>query len=260
MNRVRERIQREGAPLLGVAVNRCDPVFAEIAGHLGFQILWIEMEHAHISFGEAADLCRIASGVGMLTMIRIPDARRENVLKAAECGPDIIDLPMANSPDLLEEFVRHARYSPEGARGFIGSSRAMRYGLGGDIVEEQRRINQELCLMAQIETREAVERREELCSVPGIDIIFIGPGDLSTSLGVTGQTDHPAVQQAADQVIAAAKSHGKLLSMPSSPSDAGKWASKGVELLFCGSDLGCLKTGAQGILEQCRNTLRKGPG
>jgi len=257
MNRVEERIQKEGAPLLGVAVNRYDPVFAEIAGRLGFHILWVEMEHAHISFSEAADLCRIASGVGMLTMIRIPDARRENVLKAAECGPDIIDLPMANSPDLLEEFVRHARYSPEGARGFIGSSRAMRYGLGGDIAEEQQRINRELCLMAQIETREAVERREELCRVSGIDIIFIGPGDLSASLGVTGQTDHPAVQEAADQTIATAKSHGKLLSMPSSPADVGKWASKGVELLFCGSDMGCLKTGAQRILEECRSSLRK---
>src|ERR1700735_1799706 len=118
MNRLHQAIARnQGKPLLGAALYFYDPVFLEIAAHMGFQVIWIEMEHAPISFAEAADLCRMAAGTGMLTMIRIPDARRENVLKAAECGPDIIDLPMADSSETVSELVRFSKFGPQGARG-----------------------------------------------------------------------------------------------------------------------------------------------
>jgi 2-keto-3-deoxy-L-rhamnonate aldolase RhmA len=99
MNRLHRAISlANGKPLLGAALYFYDPIFLEIAAHMGFKVIWIEMEHAAITFAEAADLCRMAAGTGMLTMIRIPDSRRESVLKAAECGPDIIDIPMADSP------------------------------------------------------------------------------------------------------------------------------------------------------------------
>lgn len=255
MNRLDETLSRVGAPLLGIAVHRCDPGFVEMASLLGFHALWIEVEHAPISCREAADLCRLASALGMLTMIRIPDASRDHVLKAAECGPDIIDLPMGNSPEMLAQFVSHARYAPEGNRGFFGSSRAVRYGLDGDIAEAQRRVNRELCLMSQIETREAVERAEELCGVPGIDAIFLGPGDLSTSLGVTGEVRHPSVLAAMEKSVAIAKAHGKRVAIMCAAADVGEWSRRGVDLLFCGSDTACLKTGAQAVLNGARQSL-----
>ena len=86
MNRLQRAVRANGGrTLLGAAVYFYDPIFLEIAAHLGYQAIWIEMEHAAITFAEAADLCRMATGTGMLTMVRIPDSRRENVLKAAEC-------------------------------------------------------------------------------------------------------------------------------------------------------------------------------
>src|ERR1035441_1166541 len=85
MNRLRKAVeQNNGQTLLGAALCFYDPVFLEVAAHLGFQVIWIEMEHASITFAEAADLCRMAAGSGMLTMIRVPDSRRENILKAAD--------------------------------------------------------------------------------------------------------------------------------------------------------------------------------
>ena len=255
MNRLDETLKRIGTPLLGVAVHRFDLVFVEMASLLGFHALWIEMEHLPITFREAADLCRLASALGMVTMIRIPDASRDHVLKAAECGPDIIDLPMGNTPEMLAQLVTHARYAPEGNRGFFGASRAVRYGLDGEIVEAQRRVNRGLCLMSQIETREAVERAEELCRVPGIDAIFLGPGDLSTSLGVTGEVRHPCVLAALDQSIAIAKAHGKRIAIMCAAADVGEWSRKGVDLLFCGSDTACLKAGAQGVLKDARQSV-----
>ena len=98
MNRLRQALaQRNGKTLLGAACYFYDPIFLEIAAHVGFDAIWIEMEHAAISFAEAGDLCRMATGTGMLTMIRVPDTRRDSILKSAELGPDIIDVPMVDT-------------------------------------------------------------------------------------------------------------------------------------------------------------------
>jgi len=256
MNRLAQAIRKSDTrPLLGAADFLYNPTFLEIAALLHYDVAWIEMEHAFITFAEAADLCRIASGLGMLTMIRIPDARRETVLKAAECGPDIIDLPMANSPQDLQELVRNARFPPAGARGFFSLSRAVSYGLKEKVNEAQRALNDELCLMIQIETREAVDQIEELCRVPGVDGIFIGPGDLSASLGVPGETSHPLVHEAAALTIRAAKAHGKQIAVSTVSQDFGFWIEQGVDILFCTSDVASLRLGAQRGMEDARSAI-----
>jgi len=229
MNRLEKAIQQNGTtPLLGAAVYFYDPIFVEMVHHLGLRVLWVEMEHTFLTFSEAADLCRMASGLGLLTMIRVPDSQRETVLKAAECGPDIIDLPMANSPEVLAELVRNARFPPAGVRGFFSVSRAVH-----------------------------VDRAEELCSVPGIDGIFLGPADLSASLGVPGKTGSVEVRQAAAQVIKVARQHGKQVAVGASPADFEFWAGQRVDLLFCTNDIACLKTGAQAVLAQAREAIER---
>jgi 4-hydroxy-2-oxoheptanedioate aldolase len=125
------------------------------------------------------------------------------------------------------------------------------------IDQEQRRINTELCLMAQIETREAVDRVAELCSVPGIGAVFFGLGDLSASLGVPGQTDHPCVLDAVDGAIAVARQSGRLIAVVANATDAGAWAAKGVNLLSCGSDISFIRTAAQGVVSEYRASLAK---
>jgi len=255
MSNLRDAIKEKNRPLTGAACQCYEPVFLEIIAGLGYDAAWIEMEHAHITFQQAADLCRIASGLGLLTMIRIPDSRRENVLKAAECGPDILDMPMANSPEPVRELVFHARYAPEGGRGFFGASRAVGYGLGGPIAEEQARVNRELCLMAQIETREAADRANEIVSVPGLDAILLGPGDMSASFGVPGQLDHPYVTAALKRAIAAAKAHGRIVAMATSAASVGRWVAEGVQVLFCTGDVSCMRIGASAALSECRSSL-----
>ncbi|MCX6377545.1 MAG: aldolase/citrate lyase family protein [Armatimonadetes bacterium] len=256
MNRLAETVRGEGSPLIGTSVSSFDPVFVEIAAAVGFRVLWIEMEHSAITLREAEDLCRLASAFGMLTLIRIPDSRRETVLKTAECGPDIICLAMVNSPETAEELVRHARYAPEGSRGWSTGSRAMRYGLPSDPAEQQRLVNSSLCLMAQIETPEAVARADEIARVPGIDAVFIGLGDLSSSMGLAGRAGDPAVVEAASGVIQIARGNGRLVAVPAKASDSGMWAGKGVDVLICGSIIHCLRTGAQSIMKEAREGLR----
>ena len=255
MNRLRKAVdQNGGRTLLGAALYFYDPVFLEIAAHLGYQAIWIEMEHAPITFAEAADLCRMASGSGMLTMIRIPDSRRENVLKAAECGPDIIDVPMVDTPAQMDEMLRYARFAPDGGRGYFSVSRAVQYGVLNSVNETQQSLNRELCLMGQIETAEALLQLEELAAIPGVDL-FVGPADLAASLGYPGDTLHPEVREASTRIVKAARAHGKCIASACAPADFKFWLDQHIDLLFCTNDIACLKRGAGLALEEARALL-----
>jgi 2-keto-3-deoxy-L-rhamnonate aldolase RhmA len=254
-NRLHRAIrQAAGKPLLGAALYSYDPIFLEIAAHMGFQVIWIEMEHAPISFAEAADLCRMAAGSGMLTMIRIPDARRESVLKAAECGPDMIDIPMVDTPEQVAELVRYAKFAPIGARGFFSVSRALRYGIVNSVPDEQQKLNSELTLLAQVETKEALSRIEEIASIPDVDI-FIGPADLAASMGLPGKTSHPELLEAAEQIVKVARKHHKKIVTACAMSEFHHWIRLGVDLLFCTNNIVCLKTGAQLALDAANKAI-----
>jgi len=255
MNRLHHAIQlANGQPVLGAALYFYDPIFLEIAAHMGFKVIWIEMEHAPITFAEAADLCRMAAGTGMLTMIRIPDTRRETVLKAAECGPDIIDIPMADSPEQIAELVRYARFAPMGARGFFGVSRSLNYGIVESVPAEQQKLNTELSLLAQIETVEALTRIEELASIPDVDI-FIGPADLAASLGFPGQTSHPKVLEAVEKIVRVARKHNKKIATACPPAEFIHWTRLGIDLLFCTNDIASLKAGARIALDAAHDAI-----
>lgn len=255
MNRLRKAVELNGGrTLLGAALYFYDPVFLEVAAHLGYQAIWIEMEHAPITFAEAADLCRMASGSGMLTMIRIPDSRRENILKAAECGPDIIDVAMVDEPAQMQQMLEYGRFAPTGGRGYFSVSRAVHYGVLNSVTEKQQSLNRELCLMAQVETTEAMKNLEQLAAVPGVDL-FVGPADLAASLGYPGQTLHPLVQEAAKQIIQAARANHKCIASACGPSDFKFWLDQKIDLLFCTNDIACLKRGAALALDEARALL-----
>jgi 2-keto-3-deoxy-L-rhamnonate aldolase RhmA len=255
MNRLRKAVELNGGrTLLGAALYFYDPVFLEVAAHLGYQAIWIEMEHAGITFAEAADLCRMATGSGMLTMIRIPDSRRENILKAAECGPDIIDVAMVDEPSQMKEMLKYGRFAPAGGRGYFGVSRAVHYGVFNSVNETQQSLNRELCLMAQIETTEAMKNLDELASIPGVDL-FLGPADLAASLGHPGETLHPSVRQAATRVVQAARANNKCIASACGPADFKFWLDQRIDLLFCTNDIASLKRGAALALEEARELL-----
>jgi 2-keto-3-deoxy-L-rhamnonate aldolase RhmA len=260
MNRLRQAVEANGGKsLLGAAVYFYDPIFLEICAHLGFQVIWIEMEHGHITFAEAADLCRMAAGSGMLTMIRIPDVRRENVLKGAECGPDILDVPMIETPEQMNDLREYARFAPVGSRGMFSVSRAVNYGIPGPLVARQQNLNTALCLMAQIESSIALGRVEELAAVPDVDL-FIGPADLAASLGLAGQTSHPDVQAAAIRIVKAARAHDKSIATACAPDEFAFWLGLGVDLLFCTNDIACLKLAAGDLLSDARKALERVQG
>jgi 4-hydroxy-2-oxoheptanedioate aldolase len=255
MNRLRKALENNGGKtLLGAAVYFYDPIFLEICSYLGYQAIWIEMEHAQISFAQAADLCRMAAGRGMLTMIRIPDTRRENVLKGAECGPDILDVPMVEESNMIQELQKYARFAPMGERGYFSVSRAVHYGIGDKVPAEQQKLNQELCLLAQMETGTAVERVEKLATIPDIDL-FVGPADLAASLGHPGNQSHPEVRSACKRILAAAKKNNKMVVTACGQADYSFWIENNASLLFLTNDIAALKSAGMESLKTAQRIL-----
>jgi 2-keto-3-deoxy-L-rhamnonate aldolase RhmA len=124
------------------------------------------------------------------------------------------------------------------------------------VLEEQQKLNRELCLMLQVDTREAVDRIEEFCAVPGIDASFPSPADLSASLGVPGQNGHDSVFEAAARTIRAAKTHGKQTAAGVAPQDLQFWIQQGVDLVFCINDLAAMKLGAAQALDAANKAIR----
>src|SRR3984957_2038086 len=109
MNRLQQAVENNGGkPLLGAAAYIYNPAFFEMAALLGYQAGWVEMEHTFHSFEQAADLCRLSSAVGIPTIARIPALQRGTILRGCECGPDTLDLPMANTPEMVQELVSQA--------------------------------------------------------------------------------------------------------------------------------------------------------
>ena len=205
------------------------------------------MEHAAITFAEAADLCRMASGTGMLTMIRIPDSRRESVLKAAECGPDIIDIPMADTPEQVADPRRllqasrprvHAASTPSPEPSTTaswspgpGHAAAPQHRAFAPLPDRNRHRPQP--------SRRALLHPRTLTS-------FIGPSDLAASLGFPGQTSHPARSRSHHRDRPRSpQARQKSRYPPAPPADFIHWTRLGIDLLFCTNDIASLKAGAQ---------------
>jgi 2-keto-3-deoxy-L-rhamnonate aldolase RhmA len=161
---------------------------------------------------------------------------------------------MADSPEQVAELVRYARFAPLGARGFFSVSRALKYGLVESVPEEQQKLNEELSLLAQIETREALSKIEEIASIPDVDI-FIGPADLAASFGLPGQPSHPTVLEIAEKIVKVARKHNKKVVTACGASDYIHWTRLGVDLLFCTNDIVCLKVGAQAALKSAMEAI-----
>jgi 2-keto-3-deoxy-L-rhamnonate aldolase RhmA len=124
------------------------------------------------------------------------------------------------------------------------------------VADVQQELNEQLCLMAQIETSAGVANAEAICAVPGVDI-FLGPADLSASLGVPGQTGHEKVYDASAQVIRTARKYGKHIAVGAAPQDFSFWVEQDVDLMFCTNDIAAMKVGADDALQQARRVMER---
>ena len=241
--------------LLGCASDSVAPASTELAGILGFDLVWADLEHGPADWRDAQMFCQAAKAGGALSLLRIQSADRNHILHALDVGTDIVVVPMVESRATAEEVVQHGKYMPVGKRGFAGSPRGLRYGCGDDKLELVRRANRESHLFVQIETVTALQRCSEIVSVDGLTGALVGPADLSFSLGkpldfgsefVAHFAHAVRTIRAAGKVAATATAHPDLIK-------AGVEA--GLQIIVCASEVISLRADWTRVLKDMKTKV-----
>jgi len=206
-NLTKEKIQR-GEIACGVFVPLWSPTIIEIIGHIGFDFVILDAEHGPMGVESCEHMVRAADTVNITPIIRVAMNIQQNILRYLDIGALGVQMPMINSKEDAENVVRAVKYPPEGRRGLAGV-RAANYGLTGSLGDYVKEANRETMVIVHVETMQAVENLKETLTVPGIDVIFIGPTDLSSAMGYPGQIKHPEVQQLIDKLVKQIRAAGK---------------------------------------------------
>lgn len=202
----------DGEVLFGTFYKFNNPQMTEMLGLAGFDFLLLDAEHSTYSYSEMQDAARSANGVGMNAVVRIPSGLPEHVLHACDLGAQGIQVPGLHSPQEAAIVTDEMRFYPRGHRGFGLTTRAAKYGFC-DGKEFMRWSNEELLCVVMVETLDMVEQLDELCQNPEIDVLFVGPGDLSQEIGKPGETKCPEVLGLAKKISDAALCSGKKSGM-----------------------------------------------
>ncbi len=236
-----------GESLVGTFMQLADPAAYEFAGHLGFDFLCIEGEHAGIG---PETLQRLAAATELTptpALARVAGNDPIAIAQALDSGVEGIVVPRVNSGAEAAAAVRAARFPPAGERG-LGPARAT--GYGAEIASYFSRANDDLLLALQVETREAVDRLDELLAVDGADLLFVGPGDLGASLGIADPAS-PELRAIVTDVIERTRAAGRLTGVfAGTASAAAGWRAAGVDLVILGSDLMWLARGVGATLAE----------
>ena len=229
------------------------PGIMTMLANAGFDFVLVDNEHGPFSVETIAELCRAARGEGVTPIVRIPELTDAHVAQSLDGGAQGIMLPRVTERSQVEECVRYMKYAPEGKRGAV-VARGHTGLRAGPLLETLAALNRETMLVMQVETREAVERIDDLLTVPGVDAALIGPTDLSLSLGVGGQMEHPTLVAAIERTMAACARHQVIPAIHTNDTalTAG-WARRGMRFVSINSEVGLLTGAGRGAIATIRS-------
>ena len=240
---------KSGERLIGTMISLPSLEVVEIMASAGFDWLFIDAEHAQFGDLLVQRMLQVA-GPGTPCLVRLADKDEVHIKKALDAGAAGIIAPMVNSASQAAEVVQMAKYPPLGKRG-VGLGRAQGYGM--QFAEYVGQANQQIVVVAQIEHIKAVENISAIVQVEGIDALMLGPYDLSSSMDLVGQVDHPDVVGAIDQVTNICQAAGMPLGIFGVSAEAVQpYIAQGYTLIIVGADGMLLGQGAAHLLAQVR--------
>ena len=210
------------------------PVAIEVTASAGVDFICIDWEHAQISRERIEDLVRAADVHGVPAMVRVPGHAAESIAAALDAGAAGVLVPRVSTAEQARAAVQATRYPPVGARG-VGPGRAAAYGYR--IPDYLAAANKSLLLAIQVETAEGLANIDAIAAVDGVDVIFIGPGDLSVSIDAMGPAGAKKLNAAIETIAKAAIRAGRTVGIfRPSPDDIGTWAHSGIRFFILASD------------------------
>jgi 4-hydroxy-2-oxoheptanedioate aldolase len=238
VNRFKEALARgdfQGGLWLALA----DAYAAELCAGSGFDWMLIDGEHAPNDLRAMLAILQSVAPYPTHPVVRLPHGDPALIKQVLDLGADTLLIPMVETPSQAEQLVRATRYPPDGMRGVgSGIARASRWSRYGDYLEQ---ANRNMCLLVQAETRSALEQVSAIAAVEGVDGVFIGPADLSASMGYLGQPSHPEVVAAIEAALVAIRNAGKAAGiLCSDESLARRYIEKGANFVAVGVDTSLL--------------------
>ncbi len=237
---------KEGKPVIGATITTISPDVAAQAANMGFDFLWIEMEHSPITLETARSMILATRGLKAVPFIRVPVNELWTAKRALDAGALGVVFPFTSTPELAKQAVDACKYPPIGRRG-AGPGLASFRWQGPESYYDFSDRN--AMAIAIIEEKRAVDKIDEIASTPGLDVMFIGTNDLSFSYGKRGDVSQPEVQEAIKKVVAAGKKYNVPVGRPvASPEQIAQYMTEGF-LFFQGpADLVMMSNGARPLL------------
>ncbi|HET6266139.1 MAG TPA: HpcH/HpaI aldolase/citrate lyase family protein [Acidobacteriota bacterium] len=229
---------REGRVQIGLWSSLCSPLVAEVIGGAGFDWIVIDSEHAPNELPDVVQQLRALAAESVEPVVRIPIADPVAIKRYLDAGARSLLVPMVNHAATAAAVVAATRYPPAGIRGVATAHRASRFGR---VKEYHQSAAEALCVLVQLETREALRNFDEIASVVGVDGLFIGPSDLAADLGHLGNPSHPEVQAVIADAMERGKKFNKAMGiLTSDHGEANHYLGLGFTFVAVGSDLGIL--------------------
>ena len=240
IERVREfRKQMRERAVFGPFSKTRDPAMIEAIGHAGFDFVILDLEHGPNGLETVENLIRAAEGSGLVPIVRTRPTGTELVNMVLDLGAGGVQAPQVTTPEEAAAVVRATRFAPVGERGVCRYVRAARYSALPPA--EYFAIANEAVVVVQLEGRRALEQLDAILDVPGVDIVFIGPYDLSQSLGVPGEVEHPRVVTCVERIVEACRRRNIVCgTFTELVPVAARWAARGMRYLSYSVDVGLM--------------------
>jgi 4-hydroxy-2-oxoheptanedioate aldolase len=243
MKNLKKRL-RQGETLHGCWLNLGSPLTAEIVGLSGFDWVLIDLEHGVGTEKDVLCLLQAMEHTPAASVIRVESKHRQRIHRVLDLGAEGIMCPRINNPEEAREVVSGLHYPPEGKRGVAKMVRAT--GFGQNFGNYYRDAKENILGIVQIETAGAMEHLDEIAELDGVDVLFIGPADLTMELGIFGQFEHPVYRDAVKAIVNAAGKAGKAAGILFfDPGDYNTYHDLGIRMIACGADATFVSDGAR---------------
>jgi 4-hydroxy-2-oxoheptanedioate aldolase len=243
MKNLKKRLQA-GETLNGCWLNLGSPVTAEIVGLAGFDWVLIDLEHGAGGETDVAPQLQALAHTPAAAVVRVESAASQRIHRVLDMGAEGIMCPRISNSEEARQIVRALHYPPLGTRGVAKMVRAT--GFGSDFAEYYQNARDNILGVVQIETLAVLDHLDEIAALDGVDVLFIGPADLSMELGIFGQFDHPKFKAALDATVAAARKAGKATGILFfNPHEYRMYHELGIRMIACGADAAFVSDGAR---------------